>query len=95
MLVADFKAEISGDFEFFQGLSKITSSGANEPAKVNELGLTEGMKNDWWLNKNKITATDYLAIYSRMSKYLNLNMLITINIFRELRSYEYERVRIF
>jgi hypothetical protein len=46
MLVADFKAEITSDFAFFQGLSKVTSSGTDDPAYVDEVGLTKGMKND-------------------------------------------------
>lgn len=68
MLAADFKSDITADFNYFNGLSKITPSSPNDPPKVNELGLTEGMKTDLWLNKNKITPADYLTIYPRMRK---------------------------
>jgi len=74
MLAADFKSDITADFNYFNGLSKITPSSPNDPPKVNEIGLTEGMKADLWLNKNKITPADYLTIYPRMQPSQFMNM---------------------
>jgi len=66
MLVSSFIADLTADFDYFVSLSVTKSKVKHHPKGVDLTGLTKGIKEDFWLNKNKTgTPADFIKMFTK------------------------------
>ena len=73
MLVSSFIADLTADFDYFVSLSTTNPKVRTQPKGVDLTGLTLGIKEDFWLNKNKTgTPADFIRMFTKDGKWIDL-----------------------
>jgi len=66
LLFSTFQTDLQADFDYFVSLSVTKPKISTQPKGVDLVGITKGLNEDFWLNKNLTgTPADFMKMYTK------------------------------